>query len=65
AINGQNRLIEIEILRETVVERTAQIAAVGEEVAAMLKLNEALRRENAVLRRQFEARLAAQQKIAA
>lgn len=64
-VNGQNRLIDLEALRETVAERTAQIAVVGAEVAVILKLNEELRRENAGLRRQFEARLVEEQKIAA
>ena len=59
-INRRIRPVKIEALREKVEKTTAQIVVVGEDIAASLKQNDLLRRENAALRRQLEARFTEQ-----
>lgn len=62
-INRDHQPIDIEATRENLAKTVAQIAAVSTENNRLFKQNELLRRENDQLRRQVEARFAAEQTI--
>ena len=57
-INRNNRNVDLEAMREMLEKTTRQVAASNRRVVELLEQNERIRRENARLRRELEARLA-------